>query len=103
MYIVWPTMEEVQKENDRSTLIAIACHAWGNCHLEKPPAYFGAMMVLIGQKIERLPHPPILQNWQMKLLQICNPPTKQNALAMRAFYLIFHLVRHKSSPLQLPD
>ena len=47
----WPTMEEVQKENDRSTLIAIACEAWGNCHLEKPPAYFGDMMVLIGQKI----------------------------------------------------
>ena len=51
MLIEWPTIEEVQKEDDRNILIAIACEAWGNCHLEKPPAYFGDMMVLIGQKI----------------------------------------------------
>ena len=51
MYIVWPTMEEVQKEDDRSTLIAIACLAWANCIMEKPPTFFGKMMALIAKKI----------------------------------------------------
>ena len=55
--IVWPTMEDVQKENNRSTLISIACIAWGNYYLEKPPAYFGDIMVLIGQKIGEVATP----------------------------------------------
>ena len=52
MYIEWPTMEEVQKEDDRNALIAIACTCWGHCSMGYPmPDYFGDMMVLIVQKI----------------------------------------------------
>lgn len=50
--INWPTIEEVEKANNREELVAMGLCAWGNCYMEKPPEYFGMMMMVkIGERL----------------------------------------------------
>jgi hypothetical protein len=51
MNMHWYTIGDIEKEEDKASLVAMGLEMWGNCHLQRPPEYFGKAMVLLGEKL----------------------------------------------------
>lgn len=56
--VFWNTVEDAQQAEGEGVLIAMGLTNWANCMAgNKPPEYFGEMMVVIGQKLGIVPTP----------------------------------------------
>lgn len=50
--VIWHTLESVKAETNKAKLTAIALDSWANCMAgNKPPEWFGEMMVIIGERL----------------------------------------------------